>query len=118
MPASPQPMLSQYRLAGKLGQGGMGVVWRGEDTMLRRPVALKFLTATGSDDKNVRARFLREARTAASLNHPNICTIYQVGEVGPDEKIKLEGEQGPLLPGTPFIVMELVQGSTLPEQLS
>ena len=89
--------LSHFRITSKLGEGGMGVVWGAEDTDLHRPVALKVLSDETLAREDMRARFMREARTAAALNHSNICTIYEVGEV--DQ--------------TPFIAMELIEGSTL-----
>ncbi len=79
----------------------MGVVWKAEDIDLQRPVALKVLSADTMARDDMRARFLREARTAAALNHPNICTIHEVGEVE----------------GTPYIAMELIEGSTLESRL-
>ncbi len=93
--------LRHYRLVEKIGEGGMGEVWRAEDLDLERPVALKFLTASALERDEMRARFLREARTAAALNHPDICTIHEVGE----------------LEGLPFIAMELIEGRTLDEHL-
>ncbi len=94
--------LSHFRITSKLGEGGMGVVWGAEDTDLHRPVALKVLSDETLAREDMRARFMREARTAAALNHPNICTIYEVGEVD----------------RVPFIAMELIEGSSLEKRLS
>ena len=93
--------LHQYRVLGVLGSGGMGVVYRAEDTRLGRQVALKVLPRTLSDDPERRRRFLREARSAAAIAHPNIATIYEVEEVD----------------GRAFLVMELVEGETLHAKL-
>lgn len=90
-----------YRLLNKLGEGGMGVVYRAEDTVLRREVAIKFLI--DGNKRLSRARFLREARSVSVLNHPNIATIYDFGET---------------VGGTPFMVMELLCGPTLADLLS
>ena len=105
-------MLSRYEILAKLGQGGAGAVYRARDVELKRDVALKFLLRDGPEGSIDRARFLREARTAASLNHPAICTIHEVGQVEPGEETVLPDGRH-VSAGAPFIAMELIGGRTL-----
>jgi serine/threonine protein kinase len=95
----PAQVVSHYRLLGPLGSGGMGVVYRAEDTSLLRTVALKFLSSHSTCNATINDRLRDEARAASALNHPNICTIYEVGEDA----------------GEMFIAMECVEGRTLAE---
>ena len=94
--------ISRYEITEKLGEGGMGVVYKAQDTKLERPVALKFLAAHLVSNEEAKKRFMREAKAAAALDHPNICTLYEIDEAN----------------GHTFMAMAYLEGRTLEERIS
>ncbi len=94
--------ISHYKILEKLGEGGMGVVYKAEDTKLERPVALKFLAPHAIEDPEHRARFVREAKAAARLDHQNICPVYEIDEVD----------------GQMFLAMAYLEGQTLKDKIA
>src|SRR5688572_22795022 len=102
MPLTPGTRLGPYEIVAPLGAGGMGEVYKARDTRLDRTVAVKVLPAHVASDPDVRQRFEREARAVAALNHPHICTLYDIGTQD----------------GTDFLVMEYLEGETLADKLA
>ena len=101
MPLQPGTTLGPYEIQAPIGAGGMGEVYKARDTRLDRTVAIKVLPEHVAADPNLKQRFEREAKTISSLNHPHICTLYDVGEYE----------------GTTFLVMEYLEGDTLAQRL-
>ncbi len=102
MTIAPGSRLGQYEIVSLIGQGGMGEVYKARDTRLDRTVAIKVLLAHVADDPDLRQRFEREAKTISSLNHPHICTLYDIGQQD----------------GTDYLVMEYLEGETLAARLT
>ena len=106
MALAPGTRLGPYELGSQIGAGGMGEVYRALDTRLQRSVAVKILPSALATDPELRDRFAREARVISSLNHPNICTLFDVGEAPADQR------------AVHFLVLELLDGETVAERLT
>jgi serine/threonine protein kinase len=101
VPKLSKTIAGKYKILAELGKGGMGVVYKAKDTRLDRTVALKFLPPELTRDKEAKKRFIQEAKAAAALNHPNICTVYEIDEAD----------------GQTFIAMSYIEGHSLKEKL-
>ena len=112
------PLVTRYRILDRIGAGGMGVVYRAKDLSLGREVALKLLPESYAGRGDRLARFRREARAAAALNHPGICTIYEVGEVAEGDASIVSSDNTSLPPGTRYIAMEHIRGKTLRQTIA
>ena len=102
--------LSHYKILEELGRGGMGIVYKAEDVNLDRIVAIKVLPASALASETDRARFYREAKASAMLNHPNLASVYQI-----DEAVVTDAQHG--MEPSPFIAMEFIQGETLKDRV-
>ena len=116
MPLTPGTRLGPYEITGSLGAGGMGEVYKARDTRLDRSVAIKVLPPEVSADPDRRARFEREAKTIAGLNHPHICTLHDVGATcRRQQAARRRADRGPSR--LDYLVMELLAGETLADRL-
>src|SRR5712691_10233026 len=120
MPVDTGSRLGPYEVVARLGAGGMGEVWRGRDTRLDRSVAIKILPAEFAENAQFKIRFEREAKTISQLNHPNICTLYDVGEASVAAGVPPAGPAGtpaPTQSTISYLVMELLEGESLEDRL-
>ena len=111
MPLAAGTRLGPYEIVSAIGAGGMGEVYRARDTRLERTVAIKVLPPTLAADPEFRARFEREAKSISALNHPHICTLYDVGRLRPEGASASQGED------LEYLVMEHLEGETLADRL-
>jgi serine/threonine protein kinase len=102
VPAKDVIIARKYKILGRIGEGGMGIVYKAEDTKLKRTVALKFLSPELTKDRLAKARFVQEAQAAAALDHPNICAVFEISEAD----------------GATYIVMPYVRGQSLKEKIA